>query len=113
MPGYAIPQTRKPPKIAGHQVQLIANGDLRLGANQKCWPEQAKMEETLRAALADCGYELWRAHPYKEAEKHGFIGSQKEGMQVFAGIDPAGPVSYTHLRAHETGRNLVCRLLLA
>src|SRR5674476_745257 len=25
--------------------------------------------------------------------------------------DP-GSVSYTHLRAHETGRNLVCRLLL-
>src|SRR5665213_3915997 len=24
----------------------------------------------------------------------------------------ARPVSYTHLRAHETGRNLVCRLLL-
>src|SRR5674476_957079 len=24
----------------------------------------------------------------------------------------AYPVSYTHLRAHETGRNLVCRLLL-
>src|SRR5678810_945284 len=24
----------------------------------------------------------------------------------------AGTVSYTHLRAHETGRNLVCRLLL-
>ena len=23
-----------------------------------------------------------------------------------------GAVSYTHLRAHETGRNLVCRLLL-
>ena len=22
------------------------------------------------------------------------------------------PVSYTHLRAHETGRNIVCRLLL-
>src|SRR5678809_943705 len=26
-------------------------------------------------------------------------------------IEPI-PVSYTHLRAHETGRNLVCRLLL-
>src|SRR5665213_1400086 len=26
--------------------------------------------------------------------------------------DPIFPVSYTHLRAHETGRNLVCRLLL-
>ena len=28
-----------------------------------------------------------------------------------AQLDTA-PVSYTHLRAHETGRNLVCRLLL-
>ena len=27
-------------------------------------------------------------------------------------INSASPVSYTHLRAHETGRNLVCRLLL-
>ena len=27
-------------------------------------------------------------------------------------ISTVGPVSYTHLRAHETGRNLVCRLLL-
>ena len=26
--------------------------------------------------------------------------------------DGLGTVSYTHLRAHETGRNLVCRLLL-
>ena len=28
------------------------------------------------------------------------------------GADHHGSVSYTHLRAHETGRNLVCRLLL-
>src|SRR5260221_10982917 len=72
MPGYAIPQVRKPPKIGKHQVQLVANGDLRLSANQVCWPEQAKMEESLRRALADLGYELIRAHPYKESEKHGF-----------------------------------------
>src|SRR5665213_4126051 len=29
-----------------------------------------------------------------------------------AAIESLVPVSYTHLRAHETGRNLVCRLLL-
>src|SRR5674476_1598801 len=29
-----------------------------------------------------------------------------------APVIAARPVSYTHLRAHETGRNLVCRLLL-
>ena len=92
MPGYAIPQTRKPPKLGKRQIQLTANGDLRSTANQKCWPEQAKMEETLRAALRDGGYELIRAHPFKELEKHGFIGSQKEGMQVFSGIDPDAPL---------------------
>ena len=35
---------------------------------------------------------------------------------VFAGVLAAGaiaaPVSYTHLRAHETPEHLVCRLLL-
>src|SRR2546423_13646596 len=92
MPGYAIPQTRKPPKIGKRQVQLIASGDLRLAANQTCWPEQAKREESLRRAVADFGYELLRAHPYKESEKHGFIASQKEGMQVFHGIAPAAPL---------------------
>src|SRR5690242_14947999 len=29
MPGYAIPQTRRPPKLTKGQVQLVANGDLR------------------------------------------------------------------------------------
>ena len=31
---------------------------------------------------------------------------------VVAALSSSMPVSYTHLRAHETGRNLVCRLLL-
>ena len=30
----------------------------------------------------------------------------------FCETEHLGTVSYTHLRAHETGRNLVCRLLL-
>ena len=34
-------------------------------------------------------------------------------QEVLDSLDePLNPVSYTHLRAHETGRNLVCRLLL-
>ena len=32
-----------------------------------------------------------------------------DGIHLLKGL---APVSYTHLRAHETGRNLVCRLLL-
>ncbi len=32
------------------------------------------------------------AHPYKPDEQHGFIGSQKEGLAVFSGIDPKKPL---------------------
>ena len=73
MAGYAIPVIAKTPKVKRNQVLLVANGDLRLTANQKCWPEQAKMEQALTAALADMGYELIRAHPYKPEQGHGFI----------------------------------------
>ena len=89
---YAFPQVHKAAKIKKKQVLLIANGDLRLSANQKCWAAQAEMEATLTRALAEMGYELVRAHPYKESEGHGFISSQKEGMCVFAGIDPRAPL---------------------
>jgi hypothetical protein len=78
--------------LGKRKVLLVANGDLRLSANQKCWPAQAKMEETLTAALATAGYELIRAHPFKESEQHGFISSQKEGMKIFAEIDPNAPL---------------------
>ena len=73
-------------------VLLVANGDLRLAANQQCWAAQAAMEEKLTAAIATFGCRLVRAHPYKPAQKHGFISSQKEGMAVFAGIDPQAPL---------------------
>lgn len=67
---------------------MVANGDLRLPVNQARWAPQKEMEGLLAKAVAEAGYELIRAHPYKEDAKHGFIQSQKEGMRVFAGIDP-------------------------
>ena len=36
----------------------------------------------------------------------------KRQTTLFGFVFTVSPVSYTHLRAHETGRNLVCRLLL-
>ena len=38
--------------------------------------------------------------------------AEAEAKQRLATERRLAPVSYTHLRAHETGRNLVCRLLL-
>ena len=73
-------------------ILLVANGDLRQSANEKTWPGQQAMEQQLTAAVARLGYKLVRAHPYKPDLKHGFIASQKEGMAVFAGIDPRTPL---------------------
>ncbi|MFA5057588.1 MAG: fucose isomerase [Opitutaceae bacterium] len=73
-------------------VLLVANGDLRQSANENCWPAQAAMEKQLAAALRRHGCKLVRAHAYKPERRHGFIGSQKEGMEVFAGIDPHVPL---------------------
>ena len=85
---YVAPNSRLTAAAKKRRVLLVANGDLRLSANQNCWAAQEKMEEDLARSVAAAGYELVRAHPYKKKEKHGFISSQKEGMQVFAGIDP-------------------------
>jgi hypothetical protein len=92
MPGYQIPADARPKKLKKNQIQLIANGDLRLSANQVCWPAQQAMEAKLTDAVRACGYELVRAHPYKDDQKHGFIQSQKEGLDVFRAIDPDAPI---------------------
>jgi hypothetical protein len=73
-------------------VYLAANGDLRLAANQKCWPEQARMESALTRALAAEGWKATRAHPFDKAKGHGFIDSQKMGLGVFRAVDSQGPL---------------------
>jgi hypothetical protein len=73
---------------ANDEVFLITSGDLRLAANQACWPAQQAMEETLTSAFAQKGFKLVRAHQYNAQEKHGFISSQRMGMDVFMKIHP-------------------------
>jgi len=73
-------------------VYLVANGDLRLSANQKCEPAQAAMEKALAAAIQHQGFNVKRAHPFDEAKGHGFIDSQKMGLRVFSSIPQDAPV---------------------
>lgn len=73
-------------------VILIANGDLRLSANQTCWAAQADVEQKVMEAVRAFGHEIVRGHPYDEVEKHGFIKSQKHGMEVFRTIAPTAPL---------------------
>jgi len=73
-------------------IALIASGDLRTSANEVCWAAQLAMEKELAKAVKSCGFQLKRAHQPKRGSKHGFIDSQKKGMEVFANIDPEMPI---------------------
>src|SRR5215510_5176926 len=79
-------------KLSSRHVYLMANGDLRTSANQKCWPEQARTEAVLVKAIAREGWKVARAHPYDTAKRHGFIDSQKYGLEVFRRLDPDAPL---------------------
>jgi len=52
MTAYPIPQIVEPPSPNPHEAFLVASGDLRLSANQTCWPAQADMEQQIVAAFA-------------------------------------------------------------
>ena len=74
------------------EVLMGTNADLREPANVTCWPTQKQFEQRLETALETLGYRLRRAHPVNERRGHGFISSQKEGSELFAGIDPDAPI---------------------
>ena len=75
-----------------NEILLVASGDLRETANRECWPAQAEMEAKISAAFASEGYTISRAHPYDPQLGHGFIRSQRMGMDVFRNIDRDAPL---------------------
>ncbi len=75
-----------------NDIYLVASGDLRTSANRVCWAAQQEMEQTLTRAVADAGYKLVRAHHEQPGAGHGFIDSQKLGMQVFREIPTTAPL---------------------
>ena len=107
-----MPSTNARTAASCKEVVLVTSGDLRLAANQICWPAQADLEQRLERAFAAEGVRLRRAFAYSGKLKHGFIQNQRQGMDVFENIDPEAPLvfataawQYTHhvlpgLRSH-------------
>lgn len=73
-------------------VYLVASGDLRLSANRTCWQAQHEMESALQAVLEALGWNLVRGHAYDPEKEHGFIDSQRMGIEVFKQLDPSLPL---------------------
>src|SRR5579885_3125749 len=70
------------------EAVLITSGDLRESANKVCWPAQEDLERKLTECFRKEGVALRRAFPVDEARGHGFISSQRMGMDIFTRIDP-------------------------
>lgn len=83
---YIFPQVPTLAPANENEAILVASGDLRLSANQVCWPAQKDMEDRVIAAFAREGITVRRGHPYDPEEQHGFISSQRMGMDVFKSI---------------------------
>ena len=73
-------------------VYLVANGDLRLAANVECWPAQELLERDVTNAVTALGALVVRAHAFDERKGHGFVDSQRRGLEVFRDIPPDAPL---------------------
>ncbi len=112
MATYTLPQLHEAAPIKDNEAILIASGDLRLAANQTCWAAQEAMEKQIVAAFKKEGIKVKRGHAYDPELKHGFIWTQRMGMDVFQNINPDAKLvvaeavwQYSHhvlagLRAH-------------
>ena len=92
MSSYALPTPPSRPVAEPNTAYLIASGDLRASANLAGWPTQERMEADLTAALAELGWTVRRANPVDPATGHGFISSQRMGLEVFTTIPPDAPL---------------------
>lgn len=92
MTSYPFPTITFPDPVPPKTAILVSSGDLRLSANRECWPAQAAMEASLRKAFADEGWQIIRGHGVNPKEGHGFISSQRMGMDVFGEIPQDAPV---------------------
>jgi hypothetical protein len=75
-----------------NSVFLVASGDLRLSANQVCWPAQEQAEHAFTKAVEQLGREVKRAHSFQKEKGHGFIDGQRYGIDVFRDIPENAPL---------------------
>ncbi|SCF04893.1 L-fucose isomerase [Micromonospora coriariae] len=92
MTSYTLPVAANPPSAAPGTVYTVASGDLRLSANVTCWPTQQQLEADLTAAVNALGWKVERGHGVDAGKGHGFIDSQRAGIEVFKRIPADAPL---------------------
>jgi hypothetical protein len=110
---YALPERAQRPSAAAGEVWLIPSGDLRESANTESWAAQQELERQVTEAFEAAGVSVRRAFEEDPDYGHGFIRSQRMGMEVFRSIPVDAPLvvatanwQYSHhvlagLRTHQ------------
>src|ERR1700689_1430871 len=113
MPSYNLPVLPRRPSLAAQTAYLIASGDLRESANLAGWPTQLTLEKVVIKSCAELGWTVIRANDADPLTGHGFISSQRMGLEVFKAIPAGAPLivaeavwQYSHhvlagLRTHQ------------
>ena len=92
MSSYRFPELAPIASAPARTVYVVASGDLRPSANVKCWPVQQQLEADITRAVESFGWMVVRGHAYDERAGHGFIDSQRKGLDVFATLPPDAPL---------------------
>jgi hypothetical protein len=92
MSTYTLPAPLELPAAPARTAYLIASGDLRESANTAGWPTQAAMEADVTTAFGELGWTVVRANEVDPATGHGFISSQRMGLDVFRSIPADAPL---------------------
>src|SRR3712207_6051908 len=89
---YTVPAPRETSPVPPRTAYLVASGDLRTSANVAGWPTQVAMEQAVAKVFGELGWRIVRGHEYDEAKGHGFIDSQRMGLETFKSIPPDAPL---------------------
>jgi hypothetical protein len=89
---YTLPTAPAALATPPHTAYLISSGDLRESANIAGWPAQVELEAAVIRVLGELGWSVIRANDVDPATGHGFISSQRMGMEVFKTIPADAPL---------------------
>ncbi|WP_309126964.1 fucose isomerase [Microbacterium sp.] len=110
---YTLPTPLSRPQSAPKTAYLITSGDLRESANIGGWPTQVELEAGVGRVFDELGWNVIRAFDVDPETGHGFISSQRMGLEVFKNIPVDAPLivaianwQYSHhvlagLRSHQ------------
>ena len=89
---YQLPELREPAPAPERTAILIPSGDLRESANVPAWPFQQELERIVGEAVEAAGWSVQRGFAPDPDLGHGFIRSQRMGIEVFKDIPPEAPL---------------------